>query len=282
MTVVNEEQRRRWDEEEGAHWVAEAERFDRTLQPYGERVLAALAPEPRERILDVGCGNGALSLDLAARVGPQGSVMGLDLSGPMLSLATQRAGERGLGNAAFVKGDAQVHDFGDRKFDGLVSRFGVMFFDDPVAAFVNLRGAMAGGARLAFTCWQEVLRNDWLMVPAMTLMQYVPMPEMPAPGAPGPFALADADRTRSLLEQAGWSSVNLEEVETRQWLGTDPPAVVDFLAHTEMAKTFLANEDEDTVAKAWKAVEAALGEHTAEDGVHLTGRAWLVTARFAG
>ncbi|MBW3537450.1 MAG: methyltransferase domain-containing protein [Actinobacteria bacterium] len=281
MTAVNEEQRRRWDEEEGHHWVEEAERFDRMLAPYGDRVIAGLAPEPGERIVDIGCGNGALSLDVAARVGPQGSVLGLDLSGPMLSLARSRAAERGLGNVTFEQADVQVHDFGDGGFDGVMSRFGVMFFEDPAAAFSNLRSAVRPGGRLAFVCWQSVLQNDWLMVPASALLEFVPMPEMPAPGAPGPFALEDPDRTRSILEDAGWNGVELDGFEIQQWLGADPKAVAEFLRHTEMAKLFLADADEETANSAWKAVEAKLVEHTNDEGVHLTGRAWLVTANTA-
>src|SRR5687767_10260145 len=140
------------------------------LGPYGERVIAGLSPEPAENIIDVGCGNGALTLDVAARVGPQGRVLGLDLSGQMLSLAKTRAGERGLGNVTFEKSDVQVHDFAGDSFDGVMSRFGVMFFDDPVAAFGNLCSAVRSGGRLAFACWQDPLQNEWVMVPAATML----------------------------------------------------------------------------------------------------------------
>lgn len=278
MTVPNEEQRRRWDEEEGDHWVAEAERFDKTLGPYGDRVIAGLSPEPGEKIVDIGCGNGALSLDVAARVGPQGHVLGLDLSGPMLSLARQRAAERGLGNVAFEKSDVQVHQFEPGVRDGAMSRFGVMFFDEPVKAFANVRSGVTAGGRLAFVCWQDPLQNDWLMVPAATMLELVPMPEMPAAGAPGPFGLSDADRTQSILRDAGWSDVGVESVEIQQWLGADPESTIKFLSRTELAKTFLAEADEDTTAKVWEAVGAKLAEYVGDDGVRLTGRAWLVTA----
>jgi SAM-dependent methyltransferase len=281
VSVPNEEQRRRWDEEEGQHWVAEAEHFDKMLGPYGDRVIGGLSPEPAEKIIDVGCGNGALSLDVAARVGPQGHVLGLDLSGPMLSLARSRAGERGLGNVNFKQSDVQVHDFGEPKYDGVMSRFGVMFFDEPVVAFTNLRGALRPGGRIAFVCWQDPLQNDWLMVPAGKMLEFVPMPDMPAPGTPGPFALADADRTRSILSDAGFAGVELEPVETQQWLGADTASAVNFLSRTEIAKSFLGEADDDTKAKVWAAVEAKLAEHTDDDGVHLTGRAWLVTAKNA-
>ncbi|HUR48407.1 MAG TPA: class I SAM-dependent methyltransferase [Acidimicrobiales bacterium] len=278
MTTPNEEQRRRWDEEEGDHWVAEAAHFDKMLGPYGDHVIAGLSPEPAEKILDVGCGSGALSLDVAARVGPQGHVLGLDLSGPMLSLAKQRAGERGLGNVSFEKSDVQVHEFEAAGRDAVMSRFGVMFFDEPVVAFANLRGAVRSGGRLAFVCWQEPGQNDWLMVPAATMLEFVPMPEMPAPGAPGPFGLADPDRTRSILGDAGWSDIEVEAVEIQQWLGGDPATATNFVSQTQIAQLFLGETDDATKARAWKAVEGKLAEFTDADGVHLTGRTWLVTA----
>ena len=277
--TVNEEQRRRWDQEQGHHWVVAAEHFDKMLGPHGERVIAGLAPEPGGKILDVGCGNGALSLDAAARVGPNGHVLGLDLSGPMLSLAMQRAAERGLGNVNFEQSDVQVHQFAPGAFDGVMSRFGVMFFDDPVAAFTNIRSAVRPGGRIAFVCWQEPPQNDWLMVPAGTMLEFVPMPEKPAPGSPGPFGLADANRTRSILRDAGWSDVEAEPVEIRQWLGDDPASASEFLSNTDIVKSLLGETDDQTRAKVWKAVETKLAEHTDSDGVHLTGRSWLVTAQ---
>lgn len=277
--TVNEEQRRRWNEEDGERWVAEAENFDRMLAPYGDRVIAALSPEPAEKIVDVGCGNGALALDVAARVGPQGHVLGLDLSGPMLALAKRRAGERGLGNVSFEQSDAQVHEFSSNDFDGVMSRFGVMFFDDPVTAFANLRSGVRSGGRMAFMCWQSPIQNDWVTIPAATMLEFVPMPEMPPPGTPGPFSLADPDRMRSVLGDAGWTDVELEPVEVRQLLGEDPASAVHFLSETGIANLMLADTDDETKAKIWSAVETKLVEHTDDEGVHLTGRTWLVTAR---
>lgn len=278
MSTPNEEQRRRWDEEEGDHWVAEADHFDRMLGPYGDRVIAGLSPEPAEKVVDVGCGSGALALDVGARVGPQGHVLGLDLSGPMLSLARQRAGERGLGNVVFEKSDVQVHDFGAGGFDAVMSRFGVMFFDEPVVAFANLRSAMTPGGRLAFVCWQEPLQNDWLMVPAAVMLEFVPMPEMPAPGAPGPFGLADADRTRSILGDAGWTDVEVEPVEVEQWVGADAATAIGFISQTQISKLFLGETDDATKDKVWEKVETKLAEYATDDGIRLPGRSWLVTA----
>lgn len=278
LTEVNVEQRKRWGATEGNHWVDWADRFDRMLAPYSEAVIRAASPEPGEAALDVGCGNGALSLDLAARVGPTGSVTGVDLSPPMLSLARRRAGERSLGNVRFIEEDAQIGDLGEEQFDLITSRFGVMFFDDPVAAFTNLRRAAKPDARLVFACWQPVMHNQWFAIASETLMQFAPPPPPAAPGTPGPFAFSEPEFTRGVLEEAGWADVELTGFETSQWLGSNVQEVVEFLQPTEVAKSFLVDADDETVTKAWEAVAEKLEPHVTDDGVLLKGRVWLVSA----
>ena len=146
-----------WNGRPADVWVREAERFDSLLGPFGRRLLEASALEPGERVLDVGCGNGAVSLEAARAVGGSGSVTGIDLSAPMLEVARLRAEEQGV-DVHFVRGDAQTASF-DEPFDLVVSRFGVMFFDDPEAAFGNLARATRPGGRLCFVCWQEMFAN---------------------------------------------------------------------------------------------------------------------------
>ena len=181
-----------WNGRPGGVWVTEAERFDAMLAPFGHRLLRAAALKPGDGVLDVGCGNGAVSCEADQLVRPGGGVTGLDLSAPMLAVARQRAEEQGM-DVAFLQGDAQTAPF-DEQFDVVVSRFGVMFFDDPVAAFANLAKGTRPGGRLCFVCWQEMLANEWIAVPAMAVVAHVGIPELPEPGVPGPFALADAAR----------------------------------------------------------------------------------------
>ena len=206
-----------WNGRPASVWVAEAERLDSMLAPFGRRLLAAAALQPGERVLDVGCGNGAVSLEAARAVGSGGRVTGLDLSAPMLGLARRRAEDQGV-DVDFVQGDAQTTSF-DRPFDVVVSRFGVMFFDDPEAAFANLATAVRPGGRMLFVCWQEMFANEWVAVPASAMVAHVGLPELPEPGAPGPFSLADADRTKSLLDSAGWSEVTVEERKEKRRMG---------------------------------------------------------------
>src|SRR5688500_5072726 len=197
--MPNVEQAEYWDGPGGEHWAADAERYDEINRRFGERIVSAVEARPGERVLDVGCGNGVLSLALARQVMPDGSVLGLDLSGPMLGEARRRAEAAGLDNVSFEQGDAQVAALPEASFNAAVSRFGVMFFEDPVAAFANIGRALRPDGRLVFACWQELLRNEWLVVPSAAALAFVPMPELGEPGRPGPFSLADPERVRSVL-----------------------------------------------------------------------------------
>jgi SAM-dependent methyltransferase len=159
-------------------------------------------------------------------------VTGLDLSAPMLRVARRRAEEQGI-NVDFDQCDAQTASF-DQPFDVVVSRFGVMFFDNPEVAFANLAKATRPGGRIGFVCWQEMFANEWIAVPATAMVAHVGIPALPEPGTPGPFALADAKRTRSLLESAGWSEVTVEEHKDGMQMGRDPEDVVAFMLSDEM------------------------------------------------
>ena len=275
--MTNEAQLAHWAGEGGEQWVAQHERYDRMLAPYGRRLLAALAPTAGEGVLDVGCGNGTVTLEIAAQVAP-GQVTGVDISTPMLGFARRRAADAGLDNVTFVEGDAQVHRFEPRSFDAVVSRFGVMFFDDPEAAFANVGTAVKPGGRIAFLCWRELIANEWMMVPVAAALQHVPMPALPA-GGPGPFAFADADRVRSVLAAGGFEDVHLEEVDESAQIGSSVDDVLAFLHNSEMARILFEGVDDATAAKAWGAVADALAERKSAEGVVLGGAAWLVTAR---
>jgi SAM-dependent methyltransferase len=276
--MTNLEQREYWDGAGGEHWREEAERYEALNRRFGARLLEALAPAEGERVLEVGCGNGGVAVELARRVGPSGAVLGLDLSGPMLANARHRAAEAGLDHLRFEQGDAQVCPFEPGSFDAVTSRFGVMFFDDPVAAFGNLARAVRGGGRLAVLCWQDLLRNEWLTVPVGAALAHVPMPELGDPGAPGPFALADPDRLSGVLREAGWADVMLDDVEEPMVMGGSLDDTVAFMQRTDMAATLMKDVPEDAAAAAWAAVREALAPYAGDDGVVLRGRAWLATA----
>jgi SAM-dependent methyltransferase len=268
-----------WNGRPADVWVTEAERFDSMLAPFGRRLLTAAVLKQGERVLDVGCGNGAVSLEAARTVGPGGRVTGFDLSAPMLGVARQRAEEQGI-EVDFVQGDAQTASF-DQPFDVVMSRFGVMFFDDPEVAFANLAVAARPGGRLCFVCWQEMFANEWIAVPSMAMVAHVGIPELPEPGTPGPFALADAQRTRGLLVSAGWSEVTVEAHEDGMRIGRDPEDVVAFMLSDELGRRLVAGKDPEAVQAGTEATLEALRPYATPEGVVLGGAYWLVAGRRA-
>jgi SAM-dependent methyltransferase len=277
--VANAAEIASWDGPAGDHWVREAARYDVMLASFADAILAAAGPRPGERVLEVGCGTGALAVRLAGMVAPGGSVTGVDVSRAMLAVAARRAAGAGAA-VEWVRADAQVHPF-PADHDVVVSRFGVLFFEDPAAAFANLAAALRPGGRLAFACWQDARGNEWITVPRDAALAHVPAPppapEQAAPG-PGPFSLADAGRLVALLTGAGLADVALETVEAPLRMGTSVDDVVEFYRRSEIAELIRRGGPEEQAA-AWAAVHDALAARAVDGAVDLVGRAWLVTAR---
>lgn len=274
--MPNAEMDELWNGPASRAWVDTPDRYDRTLEGFLPVVLEAAALEPGDRVLDVGCGSGALARAAYDRVSPGGAVTGVDISAPLVSLARELSP-----GVEVVQADAQVHDLGTGAFDVLVSRFGVMFFDDPVAAFANLRRAMRPDGRMAFVAWQSAPSNAWVMTAIGALIEHVPMPELPAPGAPGPFAFADADRVRSLLTDAGWRAVEVEPVETSILVGGpgDVDSVLAFYEQDPIGQMLMSKADEAQRAAAHASLRQVIEERIASDGLRLGAAVWLVTAR---
>ncbi|MEZ0448031.1 class I SAM-dependent methyltransferase [Cellulomonas sp. ICMP 17802] len=264
------------DQRGAEHWVVHRDRYDRMYEPFQDALLAAADIRSGESVLDVGCGYGTTTLAAAALARP-GPVTGIDLSPTMLALA--RAGAAGTSTVSFVEDDAQTHDFPPSSFDVVVSRFGVMFFADPLAAFATLRRATRPGGRLAFVAWRSPADQPWLCVPGAAVARYVELPDLTNGGGPGMFALADADRVRALLGAAGWTGVELAPVTTPLLLGRSPEDTVDFLRSGSLGSRTLDGTDADTEARALAEARAALARYTRPDGVRLDAGVWLVQAR---
>lgn len=275
MPDANHDQIAQWNADSGRTWTGEQERLDRLIAAYGAAALAKAAARPGERVLDVGCGCGETSLALARAVGASGAVLGVDVSEPMLG----RARERGVGVAQlrFELGDASRAPLGG-PHDLLFSRFGVMFFDAPVAAFAHMRAAMAPDGRLAFVCWRSVTENAWALLPAGIGRRLIGAPQQaPDPDAPGPFAFADADRVRAILEEAGWSDVRIEAFDAPMPLGADARDAALCTGKVGPLAAML-RDAEDKREAVMDALTEALKTYETPAGVNLPGAVWIVSA----
>ncbi|MCT2587723.1 class I SAM-dependent methyltransferase [Actinophytocola gossypii] len=251
-------------------WAEHDERYDALLAPMTRHLLAAAAIRPGERVVDVGCGCGNTTR-LAGRAAPDGSALGVDKSPTMLAKAALRTEESGPANVRFVQADAQTHPF--EPADVVLSQFGVMFFDDPVAAFANLRRA---GGRLVFLCWQAMERNESRLVKRAALSPHVRVPP-DQPGV-GPASLADPDRIRGILTEAGYTGVELTDVREPLLVGPTADAACDFELGAPALAAAFAEAGPDAAARARDALRAAYADRETPDGVFLGYAAWLVTA----
>ncbi|CAN5889698.1 methyltransferase domain-containing protein [soil metagenome] len=268
-----------WNSPTTSAWATNPERYDAMGAPLGQLALDAARLQPGERVLDVGCGAGQLSLQAAALVGPNGSVVGVDVATRLVELARARASQTPAAPVTFVEADAQEHRF-DGPFDAVLSQFGVMFFADPVEAFANLLAATAPGGRLTFVCWQPAPVNEWILTALLAMAAHVDPPEVPPPGAPGPFAFGETDHTRSVLQAAGWADVDVAGVETTVRVGgadTVDGAVTYYVEDT-FGRLFLESASPEQRAAAVASLRDALEPHVTRNGVTLGAAVWVVTA----
>ncbi|MDT9687703.1 class I SAM-dependent methyltransferase [Streptomyces sp. P9(2023)] len=276
-SIVNIEQAQAWDGYEGAHWARNQDRWDAVNGGFDEHLLAAAALDGHTHVLDVGCGAGATTRT-AARRAAHGRVLGLDLSGPMLGRARESARRENVGNVTFERGDAQVHAFEPGVFDVAISRFGVMFFADPVAAFANIGRALRPVGRLAFVCAAEAEGNEWLRAFA-ELRDLLTLGGFGAPGGPGMFSLADPATVREVLGAAGYEDIGVTHVEAYGTWGRDAEDAAGFLLDTGPGRHLLGQVGPDVQERARQRLTDTLRAHTANGAVSLRSTAWLVTAR---
>jgi SAM-dependent methyltransferase len=284
--VTNVEMIRYWNESAGPTWVANQERLDAQIAPLGARMLARAGLAAGERVLDVGCGCGETTLEAARAVGDAGRVAAVDISEVMLARARERAEAAGLAHRIdWRRADAQTARFEDARWDAVVSRFGVMFFEDPVAAFANLARALRPDGRLAFVCWQAREKNPWMMAPAMAAAKHIPFGPPPAPDAPGPFAFGDADRVRGILARAGFVDVETEAVDGPLRLAgeTLEETVALFLQIGPVGAALReANPTEDQRARVVDAVRGAIEGFRTPRGFEAPAGAWIFRGRKPG
>lgn len=275
---TNVEQARAWDEgDDGRRFAAHADRLERSIDGYRESFRRAADIATNDRVLDIGCGAGRTTID-AARAAADGSALGVDLSTPLLDVARARARKEGVTNVAFVHADAQVHAFEPSGVDVAISRFGSMFFGEPVTAFRNIARALVPGGRLALLTWQPFARQEWLREFASSLGSGRDFPP-PPPGTPGPFGLAEPERVEAILRDAGFGDISPAAVGMPMWFGGGVDDARGFVL--AISGWMLEGLDDDARARALDALDASLVEHATPDGVRYESAAWLTVARRA-
>jgi len=267
-----------WNDEGGRRWIRNMARTDVMLRPLGESLLERAALQSGEWVLDVGCGGGITSARAAELVGPAGKVVGVDISAPILEQARAAFGD--VPNLEFLLADAAAMKPGERLFDVVLSRFGVMFFADPVAAFDRLRRCTAPAGRIVFICWRAQEDNPWMARPAAAAFQALPVPPAPPPpDAPGPFAFADRQRIHGILHAAGFRRIDFERLDGRMLLGK-PEEAVDFLSHAGPAADPIEKAAPRDAAAAVAAIRAVVKEFESAGGdVFANYSCWMISAR---
>jgi SAM-dependent methyltransferase len=278
VPFVNIEQAEFWSQI-APTWLENEEQLETVAGLPGQLAMDCLKLLRGQRVLDLGCGSGRTTLELASRVGPSGEVVGLDISAEMLARGHERAARLGARNIEFLHADVQVHDFGTDRFDAAYSRFGVMFFMDPVAAFGNVRRALRPSGALSFVCWQSVFDNEWMLVPGAAVASVTgSLPPMPGPTEPGPFSLADSGRVRDVLDAAGFSSIAIEPHSDQVVISEDRiPEVAVASMRVGGVREALREADQQTRVRALAAIEEALRGRVVDGEVRATRGVLLVT-----
>jgi len=267
-----------WNGAGGRTWVQRQAHTDATLAPVFEAFLAFAEPRAGERVLDVGCGCGAATLDLARVVGPTGRVAALDISGPMLAEGTARARAAGIHNVEWREADAATAALDE--FDLLASAFGVMFFGDPVAAFSNLHRAANRDARIAFVCWRDLAENPWIGAPMRAAARRLP-PRPPAnPNAPGMFSFADPERVSRILTAAGWRRPQFEKLELDLDIAAGRGLDEAVVQSTQIGavNSWLRGQPADIVEAATASIREALTPYAEGASVRLPAAMWLISS----
>ncbi len=280
-TGPNADQIEFWNGDAAQRWVSLGAQLDAMLRPLGLAAMDRAAPAPGHRVLDVGCGGGATTIDLANRVAPGGSVTGIDISSVMLAQANERSLPDNGVSVAFQNADAETHPFEDASFDHIFSRFGVMFFQNPAAAFANLRKALRPKGRLTFICWRTPPQNPWVAVPMGVAKRHVDWPEPPPPGGPGEFAFAERDRFEGALGDAGFQvdSVDALDIDVTIAGGGGVATAIDFFMQQGPAANVMNDASEAQREAVRTDLVETLEPYLTAEGVRMTTGTWLVSAR---
>jgi SAM-dependent methyltransferase len=279
LESIAQAQRAFWNSEATRRWVTEQARIDRLMAEVTDAALAAAAPKPGENVLDIGCGTGTTTLRLVEAVQPTGNVLGVDISEQQLGLARQRIAAAGARNVQLVLDDAATHGFPAETFDLVVTRFGVMFFADPAAAFSNIRRGMKPGGRLLLAVFRSGPENPWATAAVAAIRHLVPPPPVLGPDDPGQFSWSDPARIKRILNGGGFKDVVLTPLDLSFHLGVDAAGAAEFATFIGQSARLLQGQPDETVRAARTALQDLFKKHEGPNGVSLPGALWLVSAR---
>ncbi len=280
MHNANAQQAAFW-EDLAPDWIAALEYSEVVSAPFGASAMQRLSLVDGLRVLDIGCGDGSTTIEISREVGESGMAVGIDIAPAMVAEANKTATAAAALNTMFRVADAQVEEFEAASFDAIYSKFGVMFFADPTAAFVNIRRALRPDGRLAFACWENIFANEWMFVPGSAVVSVTgSMPPMPGPGEPGPFSLSDPDHVAMLLEEAGFGDVEITpQAETVVLVESHIEPLVSLTRRVGPVREALLISDEETAARIDVAVRAAILDRAVDGVISLAAAALIVSAR---
>jgi SAM-dependent methyltransferase len=265
-----------WNGPAGHAWVEAQGLLDHLFKPFEDLIIERISAAPTGEVLDVGCGTGSTTLAVARLLGANGRCTGIDVSDPMIVAARDRA-QRERTPASFIRANAQIHRFEPGSFDVIISRFGVMFFDDPVKAFANLRSAAREDARLVIIAWRSAADNPFMTTAERAAAPL--LPELPArqPDAPGQFAFGDARRVHSILKEGGWAEIDIRPIDVACTL--PEKQLIPYLTRVGPVGRTLEHADEQTRAHVIETVRAAFDLYVHGSEVRFTSACWIVCAR---
>ena len=281
MSEVNKNQKDFWSGKGGDIWVERQNAMDTMLSPLGEAALNKLNFNEEENVLDIGCGCGHTTLNIAKRIGPSGNVTGLDISEPMLKRAKESAVEMSITNTSFKCVDVQTEDLGDQIYSAAFSRFGVMFFEDSISAFKNINKSLISGGYLSFVCWQSPAVNPWQSLFIQEVKKFLDLPS-PPPRSPGPFAFMESEYVSSILEESKFQDITIEghEAEVNMFSGRSlSDSVKDYISINPVVTQMLKESSENQIAEIVNSGIEAFSPYYSEKGLIFPSATWLVTAR---
>ena len=280
---ANAEMRRYWNTVAGPRWVGLGGLVERRNGEVNGLLLRYLRLKGGEQVLEIGCGTGATTVPVAEALGPSGAVVAADISGPMLAAARRTVAEAGVHNVTLVEADAQTHAFPAGRFDLVFSRFGVMFFADPYAAFANLIGALKPGGRLCFACWAPLADNEHMLLPYEVALKRLGPPAPRAPRDPGPFAFAERDYVQEFLGRAGFEEITVA-AEHPDMIGGTPDEEAHYALTMGPAMRLIEDKEADEAAREaiGRDIAALFAARAAAGPIRLKSTVLIVTARRPG